>query len=265
MSWPQAQVGAITIDVLDRATVLARIAAALDGSAPPAVLVSVNLDHVYHFAAPSQALPCGTADGWQWYTLLDGQPVVRAARRRLPAARPEALPGSELLEPTLELAAARGARLGLVGGSAATREYWQDELPARYPGLSVVGAWPVDWAELDRPGQGAALAERVAAAHPDLLVVSLGKPRQELWLRDHVARTGARVALPFGSAVDYVAGTGRRPPALARRLGAEWLVRLAYEPRRLGRRYLIQGPPALLRVRREMRPVPRDPAGSGAC
>src|SRR4051794_40906830 len=137
MNWPQAQVGAITIDVLDRPAVLARIAAALDGSAAPAVLVSVNLDHVHHFAATAQALPCGTADGWQWYTLLDGQPVVRAARRRLPAAGAQALPGSELLEPTLELAARSGARLGLVGGSTATREYWQHELPARYPGLRV--------------------------------------------------------------------------------------------------------------------------------
>jgi exopolysaccharide biosynthesis WecB/TagA/CpsF family protein len=277
--WPQARIGDITIDLLAADAVLAAIADALAGRVPPTVLASVNLDHVHHFAGTGTVLPTGVADGARWLTLLDGRPVANAVRRRAAATRPAgtlaagtrpagtrpaAVPGSELLDPVLDLAAARGARVALVGGGDATRAYWRDVLPAGRPGLVMAGVWPVRWADLDRPGGGAALAAEVARAEPDVLVVSLGKPRQELWVRDHLASTGAKLALPFGSAVDYVAGTARRPPAWARRAGVEWLVRLAREPHRLGRRYLLQGPPALLEVRRDLRlsepaPVAHDP------
>ncbi|MGH3157327.1 MAG: WecB/TagA/CpsF family glycosyltransferase, partial [Streptosporangiaceae bacterium] len=197
--------------------------------------------------------------------LLDGRPVVNAVGRRAGGPRPPALPGCELLAPLLDLAAGRGARVALVGGGDATRAYWRDVLPGRLAGLVMAGVWPVRWADLDSRGGGAALARDVALAGPDVLVVSLGKPRQELWLRDHMASTGAKLALPFGSAIDYVAGTSRRPPAWATRSGAEWLVRLAREPRRLGRRYLVHGPPALLKVRRDLRvTTPGQVDGPGA-
>jgi exopolysaccharide biosynthesis WecB/TagA/CpsF family protein len=259
--WPQARIGAVTIDVLAPGDVLGLTADALAGRWPPTVLASANLDHIHHFAHTAQVLPTGDNGGIRWLTLLDGRPVVNAVGRRVAGTggpRPPAVPGCELIGPLLDLAAAQGARVALVGGGDQTRAYWQDGLPQRRPGLVVAGVWPVRWAELDRPGGGAKLAAAVAAARPDVLVVSLGKPRQELWLRDHMASTGAKVALPFGSAVDYVAGTATRPPAWATRVGAEWLVRLAREPRRLGRRYLAHGPAALLQVRREVRMIIPD-------
>lgn len=246
--WPRARIGAITIDLLGVPPVMDAVADALSGAAPPTVLASVNLDHIHHFASSAQPLPSGVRDGVRWLALLDGRPVVSAVRRRARWLQPAAVPGCELLDPVLRLAATRGARLGLVGGSETTRAFWAQVLPGRLPGLVMAGVWPVNWADLDRPGGGRALAAQVTLAAPDILVVSLGKPRQELWLRDHLAATGAKLALPFGSAVDYVAGTAQRPPAWARQAGLEWLVRLAREPRRLSRRYLIDGPPALARL-----------------
>jgi N-acetylglucosaminyldiphosphoundecaprenol N-acetyl-beta-D-mannosaminyltransferase len=247
-------VGDIVVDLPTADAVMRRMASALDRTAAPVVLVSANLDHVHHFARGDR-LPSGRCDGADWLTLLDGRPLVAAARRRRPDAHPMALPGSELLDPALRLAAARGARVVLVGGGAATRRYWSDDLAGRFPGLVAAGLIEVPWSRLDAPGGGAALAADVAATAPDLLVVSLGKPRQETWLRGHFTSTGAAVGLAFGSAVDYVAGTARRPPAWAQRAGAEWLVRLARDPRRLGRRYLVQGPGALRTVRRDLRVV----------
>jgi N-acetylglucosaminyldiphosphoundecaprenol N-acetyl-beta-D-mannosaminyltransferase len=252
--WPQAAVGDVTIDLLTRQQVMDRLAEALDGTAPPTVLASANLDHVHHFAA-RHTLPSGLIDGIEWLTLLDGRPLVKTIRRHQAGRPSSALAGSDLLGPTLQMAAAAGARVALCGGGEATRTFWAHNLERAYPGLVVAGVWPVSWADLDAPGGAAALAGEVALSRPDLLVISLGKPRQETWLRDHMAATGAKVALPFGSAVDYIAGTRSRPPALARRLGVEWLVRLAHEPRRLSRRYLLQGLPALRVVRRELRPL----------
>lgn len=249
-----ARVGGITVVLLSQADVLGRMGRALDADSPPLVLLSANLDHVHHFASRDH-LPSGRHGGIDILTLLDGRPLARAVRRRSsrPAGPPPPLlPGSELLEPALQLLADRSGRVALVGASAATRAYWEQVLPTRYPGLTAVDTFGVAWPDLDAPGGGDRLATAVAAAHPDLVVVSLGKPRQELWLRDHAERTGCRLALAVGSAAEYVAGTQRRPPAVVRRLGLEWLLRLVREPRRLGRRYLVEGPAALLVVRREL-------------
>jgi N-acetylglucosaminyldiphosphoundecaprenol N-acetyl-beta-D-mannosaminyltransferase len=72
-----------------------------------------------------------------------------------------------------------------------------------------------------------------------------------------VHETGAQVALAFGAAADFLAGSARRAPPIMRRMGMEWLYRLLREPRRLWRRYLVQGPVALWRLliwsRREVR------------
>ncbi|MFL6099789.1 MAG: WecB/TagA/CpsF family glycosyltransferase [Actinomycetales bacterium] len=247
----QARVDDITIDLMSRPAVLDHMRRALSGDRPPLVLMSANLDHVHSFATRHR-LPTGRHRGVDFVTLLDGQPVARAVRRQTNGARAEVVPGSELLEPALEFAAASQSRVVLVGASDRTRKLWRTDLPRRFPGIAGPETFAVHWADYDAPGGSAALATRVAAAQPDLVVVSLGKPRQELWLRDHVAELGCRLALAFGSAADYLVGTQTRPPAFVRRPGLEWLVRLAREPRRLGPRYLLQAPPALRVVRRQL-------------
>lgn len=245
----QVRVGDVTIDVLDTQTVLTRVDHALCGEAPPMVLMSANLDHVRWFARGAP-LPEGTWGGASWLTLLDGHPLVATTRRRLDGPV-EAVPGSQLLAPVLTLAQQLKAGVALVGGDDETRRRWECILPHRLPGITV-RTWGVRWADLDRPTYATELAGEVAAFGPGVLVVSLGKPRQELWLRSHFAATGARVALPVGSAVSYLVGTSTRPPDWTRRLGAEWAYRLVREPRRLARRYIIEGVPTWFRVRRTL-------------
>ena len=98
----------------------------------------------------------------------------------------------------------------------------------------------------------------------------LSKPLQEEWIARFGPATGARVLLAFGAVIDFLAGRVRRAPERVAEAGAEWAWRLMLEPRRLGRRYLIQGPPALLQLKRRARvveaataPVPRDGARTG--
>ena len=204
---------------------------------------------MFQFGGGGPHLPDDPDAPVQWTAVLDGRPVTWAVRRRLHDKDVALLPGSELLPDLLGVAGERRLRVGLVGGSAATRTAWPASLRRDYPGSEPAGEWEVDWSWLDRPEFGAELATRIAAARVDMLVVSLGKPRQELWLRDHVAATGASLALPFGSAVDYIAGTKERPPQWAAEHGVEWLVRLVKEPRRLWKRYLVEGPIAVSRLR----------------
>jgi N-acetylglucosaminyldiphosphoundecaprenol N-acetyl-beta-D-mannosaminyltransferase len=243
-----AQIGSVRVDLLSRCRVLDRFRTALAGGRPLAV-ASANLDHLHHFAHREPPLPSGGLDGVDWLTLLDGRPVARAVRRALGPASAELHPGSELLPHVLSLAAETGARVVLLGGSDDLRRAWSAALAAEYAGLRDAGTRRVDWPWLDQPGAGAELAGWVAERRADVVVISLGKPRQELWMRDHGGATRARLLLAFGSAAEYVAGTTRRPPDWAGRHGLEWAVRLVREPRRLWRRYLIRGPRALLLLR----------------
>jgi N-acetylglucosaminyldiphosphoundecaprenol N-acetyl-beta-D-mannosaminyltransferase len=90
---------------------------------------------------------------------------------------------------------------------------------------------------------GSAENERVLAAinaaRPDLLLVNMGMPRQEAWLAENWHSLDVRVAITAGALVDHVAGRVKRPPAWVADAGLEWAVRLALEPGRLWRRYLL--------------------------
>jgi N-acetylglucosaminyldiphosphoundecaprenol N-acetyl-beta-D-mannosaminyltransferase len=79
----------------------------------------------------------------------------------------------------------------------------------------------------------------VRAARPDLLFVGLGSPTQELWVHRYWDRLACTVAVCCGAAIDYAAGVKPRAPLWMQRAGLEWLWRLAHEPRRLWRRYLV--------------------------
>lgn len=102
-----------------------------------------------------------------------------------------------------------------------------------------------------------ALVARINAASPDILLLNMGMPLQERWLYDHWDQINARVAITAGALVDHAAGRVRRPPRWVSDIGFEWAVRLAVEPRRLWRRYLLGLPRFVGLVLREALLGPR--------
>tara|TARA_R110000823_G_scaffold27609_18_gene80521 strand:- start:8565 stop:9344 length:780 start_codon:yes stop_codon:yes gene_type:complete len=87
----------------------------------------------------------------------------------------------------------------------------------------------------------------INARRPDLLLVGMGMPRQEYWLRDHLPALQVKCATPSGATLDYFAGAQAKPPAFLGRIGLAWLYRLLHDPKRLWKRYLLE-PWALLPV-----------------
>jgi N-acetylglucosaminyldiphosphoundecaprenol N-acetyl-beta-D-mannosaminyltransferase len=233
------------LDVIDRSELLQLVEQRLRGSGIPLVIASFNLDHLTHFGPRGRYVdPAAEAAAVDWVVTADGMPLVWWARRRL-GRRVEQLAGSDLLPALLELAEAVGARVGFVGGWPHQHERLVRVLQSRFPRLHVSGYWGPTLEELGQPTDSSVLIDQLGRAGVDLLVVGLGKPRQELWLSRNATSTGARVAVAFGAAADFMAGTAIRAPAPFRRLGLEWLYRLGREPRRLWRRYLVEGPRAL--------------------
>lgn len=143
--------------------------------------------------------------------------------------------------PALLGALAAPVRVFLYGGRPGVAERAGRALGVRCPAVRVVGA--TDGFAPD-PG----LAARIAGRAPDVLLVALGNPLQERWIDAHAARLGGGVAVGVGALLDYLAGDVPRAPRWLRDLRSEWLYRLACEPRRLWRRYVLGNPAFVWRV-----------------
>jgi N-acetylglucosaminyldiphosphoundecaprenol N-acetyl-beta-D-mannosaminyltransferase len=241
-------VAGAALDIVERQDLLDEVDRRLRLPGRPLVIASFNLDHLTHFgdgrAHNDPALSAGDAD---WIVTADGMPVVWWARQRTHRPVPQ-LAGSDLLPSILKVSEHLGARLAFVGGWPDQHTRLAEALALRFPRLEVAGYWAPTREELDDLDRQLELTRQIAASGAQVVVVGLGKPRQELWLASHLLDAGCDVGLAFGAAADFIAGTARRAPASVRRLGLEWLYRLAREPRRLWRRYVVQGPAALWRL-----------------
>jgi N-acetylglucosaminyldiphosphoundecaprenol N-acetyl-beta-D-mannosaminyltransferase len=187
-------------------------------------------------------------------SLADGQPLVWASRW-LGTPLPERVAGSDLVWPLMERAARERWRVYLLGGPPGVAEVAAARLE-RELSVRVVGV-AAPMIPLEAPPDAVdAASEAVAAAHPDLVLVGLGAPKQERWIHRALPRIRPAVALGVGAAIDFLAGRIGRAPRWVARSGLEWLYRLAREPRRLVYRYLVKDPRFLAIVARERgRPV----------
>jgi len=220
------------------------------------LVASANLDHITYFSRTSEGagLPGPSAD--DWLVLLDGGPLVWAAKRLTGKAYPR-LAGADLLPAILTMAEARGSSAAILGGAPDLKDPLTAVMRNRWPGLSVVAHLTPPRRDLLDDSASRLIQAELASLRPDLLVVCLGKPLQESWMAQYAPGTGARVAMAFGAAIDFVAGSRRRAPRWMRDHSVEWLYRLALEPRRMSRRYLVSGPCALAKLLLDQDPLQR--------
>lgn len=227
------QVGRIAADVVDVPGAVARIEALVAAGRGGAIFTP-NVDHVVNAEKnPTFASAYARAD----LCLADGMPLVWASR--LGSTRlPERVAGSDLAPLLLARAAASGWRVYLLGGGPGAAEESARRLNA--DGVEIVGA------EGPRIGTDGGTAPevltRIRAARPQLLLVGLGSPKQELFIDRHREELPGVVSFACGAVIDFVAGHVPRAPRWVSRAGLEWAYRLAREPRRLWRRYLVNDP-----------------------
>ena len=226
-------VGGVRIDPVDLETAVTRIEAAI-GDRQPIQIATVNLDFLVRAQGSAELREVLDRSD---LNIADGMPVVwlsRLAGRRLPGRTA----GSDLVPLALSRLAARKARVFLLGGEGAVAIDAGRRLEEAYPGLVVAGHCEPPRASIDRmPNRS--IVRLIQHARPDVLLVALGNPKQELWIARHREALGVSVAIGVGCTLDILAGRVRRAPAWMQRLGLEWLFRLGQEPRRLFRRYVV--------------------------
>ncbi len=164
----------------------------------------------------------------------DGMSVVWASRL-LGQALKERVTGIDLFSRLIEYAVTQGLSVYFFGATEAAVKRVVEVLKIQYPALRVAGFRNGYFSESDNQ----AIVESIKSSNADLLFVGMGSPKQEKWIAENVAKTGARFAMGVGGSFDHIGGLVRRAPLWMQRAGLEWFHRLILEPRRMWRRYLV--------------------------
>ena len=164
--------------------------------------------------------------------VADGQPLVWFAPL-FGGRLPERVAGIDLMDSLCERAAREGRGVYLLGATAPIMARALERQRQCHPGLRIDGT-----DGYFAPEAAAARAHAIRASGASLLFVGMGSPRQEAFITEHWEPLGAGVAIGVGGSFDVFGGARFRAWRWVRRIGMEWLFRLAQEPRRLLPRYL---------------------------
>jgi N-acetylglucosaminyldiphosphoundecaprenol N-acetyl-beta-D-mannosaminyltransferase len=179
--------------------------------------------------------------------VADGMPLVWASRfQRTPL--PERVAGSHIIWSISEGAARRGRSVFLLGGAPGAADQCARVLRERFPSLAITGTYCPPFGFEKSDSEIAKIRAAVMAAPADIIFVALSFPKGE----DLIERI--RDAMPrswwigVGISFSFVAGEVKNAPRWIQKVGLEWLHRLAQEPRRLARRYIVDDLPFAVRL-----------------
>lgn len=170
----------------------------------------------------------------------DGMPVVWVARMK-GYQRVRRVYGPDLMEAELGVSATRGHRHFFYGGGPGVAEKLAATMRTRFAGIDVAGVLEPPFAGLDELCTPQT-AEQINAAKADIVWVGMSSPKQDRWMARMRGQLDAPVLIAVGAAFDFLSGTVSQAPRWMQRSGLEWMYRLATDPRRLWRRYLVDNP-----------------------
>lgn len=185
--------------------------------------------------------------------LIDGTPVAWYASLAHRRPRRGPVRGPTLMRDLLD---SQGLRHFLLGGTPGVLDHLQRAIARQHPEAVVVGGIAPPFAPLTDDDLQHYVAE-ITAARADIVWVGLGTPKQDV-VAPAVAEAAGVVAIAVGAAFDFLSGHKTEAPRFLHRTGLEWLFRLAVEPRRLWRRYLIDNLSFIRLATRELRATRRQ-------
>jgi N-acetylglucosaminyldiphosphoundecaprenol N-acetyl-beta-D-mannosaminyltransferase len=212
-------------------------------------LFTPNLHHMQAFANGADGSVYDRSSKLPGARLVvaDGMPLIWASKLR-GTPLPERVAGSDLIWSLTAAAASRGASIFLLGGNPGAAEACAERMRDAYPDVRIAGCMaPPHGFEKDERAIGEIVATLQAQA-PQIVYLALGFPKQEalaLRLADQLPTTWF---VGVGISFSFVAGQVQRAPGWMQETGLEWVHRLVQEPRRLFRRYVIDGLPFAARM-----------------
>jgi N-acetylglucosaminyldiphosphoundecaprenol N-acetyl-beta-D-mannosaminyltransferase len=160
--------------------------------------------------------------------IADGIGVIYGAKI-LQTPLKQKLPGIDFTSQLMRCMAEKGQSVFLLGAKPGVAEQAAKNIEASFPGIKIAGTNDGYFKD-DAP-----VIEKINAAKPDLLLVCLGAPKQEIWMHKNAASLDAGLMIGAGGSLDVFAGVAERAPEAWQKAGLEWLYRLLKEPKRIGR------------------------------
>ncbi|MDZ7724650.1 MAG: WecB/TagA/CpsF family glycosyltransferase [candidate division KSB1 bacterium] len=165
----------------------------------------------------------------------DGVPIVWASRL-MGDPLPGRVNGTDLMEKLIRLAAQKGYTIYFLGARQAVLKSAIDYVQTVFPNLNIAG-YRHGYFETMNDEEETVLS--INKADPDILLLGMGTPMKENWVKRHKNDLNVRVIHGVGGSFDILGGATRRAPRWMQETGLEWLFRLILEPRRMWKRYCI--------------------------
>lgn len=200
-----------------------------------AYVVTPNVDHIVQLETNKELQDVYANAS---LILTDGKPLLWIAKWYGTPIK-EKISGSDLFPLLCKMAAEKGYKMYFLGAAEGVAAKAAENLSKRYKGLQVVGTYsPLygfekDQTEMDK------IKKMIRVTNPDILIVGLGCPKQEMFMYYYCKELGVPISLGLGASFDFEAGNIKRAPRRMSNHGLEWLFRITQDPKRMAKRYLL--------------------------
>jgi len=200
------------------------------------IIVSQNLHSIYMFHKSKimrdlHSISIKRIDGMSLIFIgkLYGYPVKREHR----------VTWVDWIKPLMELSASNSWKVYYLGGKPGTALTGFRILESEIPKLRYEVRH--GYFNLEKEGyENLKIVQEINDYDTDILMVGMGMPRQEKWIKENLDKLKAKAILTCGAAIEYIAGEVSTPPRWMGRIGLEWLYRLIENPKRFWKRYIIE-------------------------
>lgn len=171
--------------------------------------------------------------------IIDGMPIIKKGRKLGFVCDRCAAP--DIMGPIFKESVKRGRTHYFYGGkNNEVLLKLRENLEKEYPGIQILGMYSPPFRPLTDE-EDTAICEEINRLKPDFLWVGIGAPKQEMWMWKHQSTIRGTRMLGVGAGFNFFAGTLDKAPAWMENIGIEWIFRLAKEPNRLWKRYILGG------------------------
>lgn len=170
--------------------------------------------------------------------LCDGKPLIWLSKWFKTPIK-EKISGSDLFPKLCERASKKGYTMYLLGAAEGVAARAASNLMKHYPGLKIVGTYSPPFGFEKDDKQIEEIIKKIRKVSPDILIVGLGAPKQEIFIYKYRNKLNVPVSLGLGASIDFEAGNIKRAPKWMSDHGLEWFYRITQDPKRMFKRYFI--------------------------
>lgn len=200
-----------------------------------AYVVTPNVDHIVQLETNKELKQVYTNAS---LILADGKPLLWIAKWYGTPIK-EKISGSDLFPVLCKMASEEGYKMFFLGAAEGVAAKAAKNLAQKYTGLQIVGTYSPPFGFEKDKEEMLKIKEMIKKAKPDILIVGLGCPKQEMFMYHHCMEIGVPISFGLGASLDFEAGNIKRAPKWMTNHGLEWLFRITQDPKRMAKRYLI--------------------------